>query len=142
MANSFVLLIEDNPADAELATNALRSLGIPLDIEHRASGEDGLRLLAEVLKRPAPPPSTLIVLDLALPGIDGLDVLRQFKQFPSTQHIPVVVCSASDNPDRIELALTRHANALIRKSDDLDRFLAALSHVAESFLVHSLTPKR
>lgn len=82
---STVLLIEDNPASARLATLLLKHAGH--DTLHAASGEAGLA--AARAHRPA-----LVLMDLELPGISGLEALRQLKADPATAAIPVVAVSA------------------------------------------------
>jgi CheY-like chemotaxis protein len=106
-----ILLIEDNPDDAELTIYALRNSGIANNISHIADGQLALeRLLDDTLLVP-----TLVLLDLKLPGPDGLEVLRRIRAADRTALVPVVILTSSDEPADILSAYSNHANAYVRK---------------------------
>lgn len=140
MLRPFVLLIEDNLADAELSRAALSRLDFELELAHVRDGKEGPTRLLSALRRDAPPPAALVLLDLNLPGADGLELLQRLKQDPSTRSVPVVVFSGSRDPAMLRASLAQHANAFVRKADDLDRFVDSLRAVAEAFLVHAASP--
>lgn len=140
MARPYVLMVEDNAADAHVVQAALEDAGIDVEFEHVLDGETGLVALAGALRREQRPASALVLLDLGLPGMDGIEVLRRFKQFPATKCIPVIVLSGSQNPKAVKHALERHANAYLRKQADLDAFAAAICSLATAFLRDAATP--
>ena len=72
------------------------------------------------------PPPDVIFLDLFLPKVDGLTVLKEIKSTPSVKHIPVVVASASDNPADIRTVYDLNGNCYIRKPDELYQFLEVI----------------
>jgi CheY-like chemotaxis protein len=83
-----ILLIEDHPEMRQLIANSLRRLGY--EVLEAADGQQGLRLALG--ENP-----DLVLLDLSLPGINGLEVARKIKEDPRTSHIPIVACSGWEN---------------------------------------------
>src|SRR4051794_35707101 len=83
-----ILLIEDHPEMRQLIANSLRRLGY--EVLEAADGQQGLRLALG--ENP-----DLVLLDLSLPGINGLEVVRKIKEDPRTSHIPIVACSGWEN---------------------------------------------
>ena len=137
MPEPYLLLVEDNLADAVLVRQAIQTLGWEVEFEHVMTGDEGIKQLVSAVVRDTPPERILVLLDINLPGIGGLDVLRQFKQHPTTRRIPVVVYTSSDDPGLVGEALDRHANLVLRKLLDLDQHLDQLAQVAVAFLGHS-----
>src|SRR5260370_41363770 len=93
-----ILLVEDNPKDLKLAMHALSSRKLANQIEVARDGEEALDYLfcrGRFVGRSFEHPPRLVLLDLKLPKIDGLDVLRAVKNDPRTQSIPVVILTAS-----------------------------------------------
>lgn len=127
-----ILLVEDNPFDAELTIRALKSRNLANRLIHVSDGQAALDYLFgagtdtgstscshEALK--------VVLLDLKLPKVDGLDVLRQIRANPHTRMLPVVVLTSSrEERDIIE---TYHlgANSYIVKPVDFDKFSEAVS---------------
>lgn len=109
-----VLLVDDSPDDAELLRIAAREAGIANPIRTTESGEEALELLLEKGLTPA-----LIVLDIKMPGIDGLEVLRRLRAAPSLRAALVIVLTGSDlDGDRLE-ALSLGCSAFITKPKSL-----------------------
>ncbi|MGV1037760.1 MAG: response regulator [Candidatus Nanopelagicales bacterium] len=110
-----ILLVEDNAADARKLERTLYAL---VEHVHVAQVRTGMEALAYVQHRQhyesAPTPE-LVILDLHLPGIGGLDVLAQLKSDEATRRIPVLVLSATYDPHDIDRAYDAHANAFIPK---------------------------
>ncbi len=117
LCESPVLIIDDDPGAAELIANPLRAAGLPVAIAHDASS--GL----ELAERLAP---VAITLDLRMPGVDGLALLRQLKRAQATARIPVIVCSTIDDPRR---ALVLGATDYLVKPIDGDELLRSLEAV-------------
>ncbi len=112
-----VMLVEDDPAHALVLRRAFDALEVPVQLDHAEDGEEALERLAE-----APAPPDLVLLDLKLTGLQGLDVLSRIKSTPSLITVPVVVLTTSSSThDRAE-ACRRHANAYVQKPQRLEDF--------------------
>jgi two-component system response regulator len=120
-----VLLIEDNPADAELTMHALRKESVANRIVHLADGEQALDFLfcrgAYAYRSFADPPR-VVLLDIKMPRVDGLDVLRAIKADARTRSIPVVVMTASREEQDLVQSYQLGVNSYIQKPVDFDRF--------------------
>ena len=121
--SSLVLLVEDNPADAELATEGLREAEIDAALVVVDNGTDALRFLRRQGRYRDAPRPTLVLLDLNMPGIDGRQVLSAIKQDPDLNSIPIVVLSSSRDEADIERSYRLGANAYVRKSVGFDEFV-------------------
>ncbi|MCH7740427.1 MAG: response regulator [Chloroflexi bacterium] len=119
-----ILLVEDNPNDVELTLHALRSNNIANEVHVARDGEEALEMIfgsgrwADHPERPA-----IVLLDLKLPKVDGLEVLRKLKTDPRTQAMPVVVLTSSREEPDIAAAYQLGANSYIVKPVDFDQFL-------------------
>ncbi len=97
-------------------------------------GQQALRFLRQAGEHAAAPRPGLILLDLNLPGMHGLDVLAQIKADPELMIIPVVVLSSSRHPDDIRRSYEMHANAYIVKPADFDGFDDMIKRIDACFL--------
>jgi len=109
-----ILLIEDNPDDVLMIRETLASNGWASDLRVASSGEEGL----EQLRADADPASCLVLLDLALPGIDGADVLREIRRDRYLDRAIVLVLTASDSLADLELAGRLRADNYLTKPLD------------------------
>jgi CheY-like chemotaxis protein len=109
-----ILVIDDNPDAVGLLERYLT--GMPYEIISALDADEGFRLSQEL-------EPSWIVLDILLPHTDGWKMLQNLKSHPRTRHIPVLVCSALDNPD---LALSLGADSYLQKPPDRISFLEAL----------------
>jgi two-component system, response regulator len=115
-----ILLVEDNPADVELALHALRHQKIANRIEVARDGEEALTFL---FNGGAPHAALrLVLLDLKLPKVDGLQVLRAMKGDPRTRHIPVVILTSSRQEQDLVRSYELGVNSYIQKPVDFDQF--------------------
>lgn len=130
-----ILLVEDDPADAELALRALARSGMSPSVEHAADGEAALSALTERGLRPR-----LILLDLKLPGMTGLDLLQALRTDSATQHLPVVVFTSSAEPRDLSGSYGSGANAYAQKPVNFDDFGETLRRVCEFWLGVNRTP--
>jgi CheY-like chemotaxis protein len=131
-----LLLIEDNPTDAELAIRALRKKHPNLPIIHAPDGQEALDL---VLGQAATPKKTrkqpgLILLDLKLPKINGLQVLEKLKQNEQTRSIPVIVLSSSNEISDIENSYRLGANSFITKPVNFEAYEQVITTLANYWL--------
>ena len=117
-----ILLIEDNPGDARLLSEALSECGLTCRLEVVADGVEAIRYLRQQAPHRNGFRPDLILLDLNLPKMDGRDVLMEIKTDADLHQIPVVVLSSSEAEADIATAYDRHANCYIRKPLDLDTY--------------------
>ena len=120
-----ILLVEDNEAHAELVIRSMRDQQVANRIHHVPDGEQALDYLfmrgaySDTKKSPRP---NLILLDLRLPRIDGLEVLKTIKTTPSLLRIPVVILTSSDAESDIARSYDYHANSYVVKPLDFKTF--------------------
>jgi two-component system response regulator len=138
-----VLLVEDNPDDAEFTLRALRKANVALGI---ALVEDGVSALEFVFRTGAyadRTPATLprvVLLDLKLPKVDGLEVLRRIKSDPRTRALPIVVLTSSREQRDIHEAYVRGANSYIVKPIEYAELIAKLGDLVRYWLQLNETP--
>jgi CheY-like chemotaxis protein len=133
MANErTILLVEDDADDVELTRRALQDSIFANRIVVAPDGRQALDYLfaegAHAGRDPADQPH-LILLDLSLPVIDGLDVLGHIRADPRTNHIPVVILTASSADDDMIRSYNLGANSFVRKSHHFQQFIAAIRQV-------------
>ena len=126
-----VLLVEDNPNDAELTLRALRE-AVPRDrVRHVDDGVKALEALfgPQGMAEGKAKPPRVILLDLKLPRMDGLEVLRRVKADERTRGIPVVVLTSSKEERDINESYRLGANSYLVKPVGFDEYLAAVSWI-------------
>lgn len=142
-ARHCVLLIEDNPDDARLAITALRTNRVINEVVVARDGEEARDYLfgqgRHAGRDPAQCPE-LVLLDLKLPKIDGLDVLRRIRADDRTRFVPVVVLTSSDEEEDVIRGYRLGANSFIRKPIDFERFLDAVRQAATYWLLVNVRP--
>jgi two-component system response regulator len=116
-----ILLVEDNPDHEALAMRALRK-HIPANILVARDGEEALHVL---LDSPTGAVPDLVLLDLQLPKIDGLEVLKRIRADARVRFVPVVVLTSSDEEQDIVSSYSLGANSYIRKPVDFQTFTDA-----------------
>lgn len=123
-----VLLVEDNPGDAELTLMALSRHGLGKRVVHARDGVDALDYLhrrGDHAESTDPVPA-LVLLDLKMPMLDGFAVIRDMRKTPTLAHVPVVVLTSSNEPtDRLR-AYESGANAYMCKPVDFVEFMEAM----------------
>ena len=120
-----ILHVEDNEAHAELVRRGFEDHRISNEIEHVMTGEEALRRLEECLETEGGLPD-VVLLDLRLPGIDGLEVLTEIRDTKGLESLPVVILTTSEAEwDRLK-AYERHMNGYIVKPFDFDSFAVLL----------------
>jgi two-component system response regulator len=132
-----ILLVQDNPLEVELTVRPLRELDRERGIAVVRDGEEALDFLfgrgAHRGRSGAPPPR-LILLDLRLPKVDGLEVLRAVRTNSRTSMVPVVVLTSSDDPRELAQCYQLGANSCVQKPVHYDRLRSALQEVARYWL--------
>ncbi|BBN93781.1 response regulator receiver protein [Deinococcus grandis] len=120
-----VLLVEDELADAELFQDLLSEVAADIHVEHVENGQAAL----ELLQRPGAQRPDLIVLDLNMPVMNGLDFLSQAKAVADLRAIPVMVLSTSDHPDDIHRAYDGYASGYVVKPGSYQEYTQVLDTV-------------
>lgn len=137
-----ILLVEDNPGDAELTREALSDAKISNTLSIVTDGEqaiDFLRNRGEFIDVDSP---DVVLLDLNLPKMDGREVLAEVKSDPELRMIPVIVMTTSAADDDIARAYNDHANAYIQKPIDFDEFIRTVRGVENFWLSIVKLPTR
>jgi two-component system response regulator len=138
-----ILLVEDNPDDAALAMRALRSNRIANAVVHADDGEaarDYLFGLADHAGRDVCDVPQLILLDLKLPKLDGMEVLRRVRADDRTRFVPVVVLTSSDEEEDMVRSYGLGANSFIRKPVDFDEFMDVIRQTSVYWLIVNEAP--
>lgn len=127
---SDILLVEDNPNDAELITRALKRINLSKNLTWLKDGEEALCFLfpesSSAGNNPAP---KLILLDLKLPKVDGYEVLEKIKAEESMKNIPVVIFSSSREDSDLAECYRKGANSYIVKPVDFAKFIGAVEEI-------------
>ena len=123
-----ILLIEDNPGDVLLIKEALQEIGSSVSLQSVRDGEAALAFLQCDEPHGDVPSPTLVLLDLNLPRMNGLEVLRRIRDDKRLHALPVIILTTSEAPEDVERAYALQANAYITKPANLD----ALFHMVET----------
>ena len=137
-----ILLVEDSDTDLELALRALTKAKVANRIEVARDGAEALDFLfsqGAFAQRAADNPR-LVMLDLKLPKVDGLDVLRAIKENPTTRAIPVVVLTSSQEQRDIVESYNLGVNSYIVKPVDFDGFMAAVAELGMYWMLLNRVP--
>jgi len=118
-----ILVVESSPADTRLTEEAFKAAGMTSGFRSVSDGEDALAYVHKTGKYIGVTTPDLIFLDLSLPKVSGLDVLRAIKSTPHLMHIPIVVASGSEDPEHVRAVYALNGNCFIRKPQDLTQFL-------------------
>jgi two-component system response regulator len=129
----YILLADDNPTDAELTIRALEIGGVSQQVVWVQDGEAALHYVFRqgVYANRASGNPKLMLLDLHMPKIDGLDVLAQIKADPKTRSTPVVIMSSSDQESDMMRSYEAHANSYIVKPVDFKEFTDQVSQLGQ-----------
>jgi two-component system response regulator len=133
-----VLLVEDNPQDAELTTRALKKHHLANQLFHVEDGAEALDFLLARGKyegRETDHPPKVVLLDLKLPKMNGLEVLRIMKTSERTRSIPVVVVTSSAEDPDMRTAYELGANSYVVKPVQFEAFMEAMSKVGIYWLM-------
>jgi CheY-like chemotaxis protein len=126
----WILLVEDNPHDAELIKRALSSQLTDCDIIHAKDGVEAV----EILKEADGNPPKIVLLDCKLPRVSGIEVLKSIKSDESSKMLPVVIFSSSDMRSDIEAAYQHGVNSYLVKPINFEELETMLRAAAEYWL--------
>jgi CheY-like chemotaxis protein len=134
-----VLLIDDNRGDAILASHAFKAASVATNLTVAQTGEAALDLL-EKLEQARDRLPDIILLDLSLPRMNGMDVLRTLKDDPRFKHIPVIIMSNSGAGPNVLRCYRGHAAAYLIKPSDISNYREAISLIERFFFILAVLP--
>jgi two-component system, response regulator len=133
-----VLLIEDNPEDAELTIRVLKKHNLANNLVHLQDGEAALDFLFAEGNNTTP---RLILLDLKMPKVDGIEVLRKIKNDEQKRVIPVVVLTSSKEERDIVESYKLGVNAYVVKPVEFEKFVEAVAKLGLFWLLLNQPPR-
>ena len=139
-----ILLVEDNPQDAELTTRALKKHNLAnrlITVEDGAEALDFIFCRGKYATRNNGQSPKVVLLDLKLPKVSGLEVLRALKQDEKTRSIPVVIVTSSREDPDIKTAYALGANSYVVKPVEFDAFAESVSSLGLYWLLVNQPPK-
>ena len=139
-----ILLVEDNPNDEMLTIRAFKKNNIFNIIDVVRDGQEALDYLfceGEYSSRDKTSNPQVILLDINLPKIDGLEVLRQLRANAQTEIIPVIIMTTSDEQNDLITSYKLGANSYIRKPVEFENFMSAIKTLGMYWLVLNLQPE-
>jgi two-component system response regulator len=138
-----ILLVEDNPDDAELTLRAFAKNKIANEVVHVVDGEEALDYLFATGSHAGRDPGampTVVLLDLKLPKVSGLDVLKRMRADARTRRMPVVVLTSSNEERDLIASYDLGANSFVRKPVDFAQFVEAAQQLGLYWLVRNEPP--
>ena len=142
--DKYILLIEDNPDDTELALRAFKRAHIRNKIVCVDDGVEAVDFLfaqGAYADRDREQLPQLILLDLNMPRMNGLEVLQKIRSTPHTRHLPVVILTTSNEERDLIQSYDLGANSYVRKPVDYDQFVSAVSQLGLYWLVLNELPQ-
>ncbi len=118
-----ILVVESNPAHVHLTEMAFKKAGLTSGFRSVSDGEDAIAYVHKEGKYANVATPDLIFLDLSLPKVSGLEVLKAIKSTPHLMHIPIVVASGTEDPEHVRAVYKLNGNCFMRKPSDLTQFL-------------------
>lgn len=145
MADKMILLVEDNPDDEELTLRALRKSKLTNDIAVTRDGTEALEFLfceGQYADRDSSHMPAVVLLDLKLPKLNGLDVLQRIRADERTKLIPVVILTSSSEDEDMINSYTSGANSYVRKPVAFSQFADAVSELGLYWMLLNEGPPR
>lgn len=134
-----ILLVEDNPMDVDLTLRAFAHRKLANPVEVARDGEEALAWIPRWEAGERPP--VVILLDLKLPRVDGLEVLRQLKAHPIYCTLPIVVLTTSSEDHDVQTAYQLGTNSYIAKPVDFSRFMEVVTQIELYWCVTNEPPR-
>lgn len=133
-----ILLVEDNANDAELTIRALKKNNLANNLFHVKDGAEALDFIyckGEYNNRSDRTKPKLILLDLKMPKIDGMEVLKVLKTDPDTKHIPIVILTSSKEEKDLIVSYELGANSFIQKPVEFDKFVSSIVEIGMYWVI-------
>ena len=141
--NKLVLLIEDNTDDERLTLRALRKNNVMNEVVVACDGQEAVDFISGSGKFAGRDTSLLpsiVILDLRIPKLDGLSVLREIRENPKTRHVPVIALTASEDEEKIRAAYAAGVNSFVKKPTDPDQYGDTILNTVMYWLLLNRTP--
>jgi two-component system response regulator len=135
-----ILLVEDNPDHVELILKALRNNNILNEVHVASNGEEALDFLYQRGNYADAPRPGLILLDIKLPGVDGIEVLRLIKADVKLRQIPVVMLTTTSDDKEVIKSYSLGANSYIVKPVDFEHFIKVIKDLKLYWLIINSLP--
>jgi two-component system, response regulator len=138
-----ILLVEDNINDAELAIRQLKKHNMTNNLVHVTDGEEALEFIFGTGKyagRPIDKPPKLVLLDIQMPKVNGMEVLEKIKSDPRTKMIPVVMLTSSKEDPDVKKCYALGANSYIVKPVNFEGFAEAIKNLGFYWLLLNQPP--
>jgi two-component system response regulator len=142
MKNKVILLVEDNPEDVKLTRRAFQKSNVANELVVVNDGVEALRYLRNASATQEKNLPAMTLLDLKLPKLDGLEVLREIRADERLRLLPVVILTSSKEEQDIVHSYGLGANSYIRKPVDFDQFVEAVQQLGLYWLVLNESPPR
>ncbi len=144
MKEKMILLVEDNPDDEELTLRALRKSNIANDVFVARDGSDALDFLFCTGKHAGRDPLAMpavVLLDLKLPKLNGIDVLNRMRADPRTTLLPVVILTSSSEDEDVLRSYQSGANSYVRKPVEFSAFAGAVTQLGVYWMLLNEIPR-
>lgn len=141
MSRVEIILIEDNPNDAELTIRALKKNKLSNNIVHLKDGEEAITYFFERKDWSSNGIPKVILLDLKLPKVNGIEILKRLKSEAHTKLIPVVVLTSSQEDRDVVNSYQLGVNSYVTKPVDFEQFIHAVSNLGLYWLLLNQSPK-
>ena len=144
MGSSDILVVEDNPDDLELTLRVLKKAQISGRIDVARDGAEALDLLFGTGPHEGRGVAhyAVVLMDINMPRVDGLEVLRRVREDERTRHQPVVILTSSDEQEDIVRSYNLSVNSYMRKPVEFSQFSEAVSRVGSYSLIMNMAPDR
>jgi chemotaxis family two-component system response regulator Rcp1 len=126
-----ILLVEDNPGDVRLTREALKDAKVLTSLAVASDGVEALAILRKQGKYSNASTPDIILLDLNLPKMNGIEVLAQIKEDDALKQIPVVIVTSSKAEEDVAKSYNLHANCFITKPIDFDQFIKMVRSIED-----------
>ncbi len=136
-----ILLVEDNEGDIVLTTQALKKANVTNGINVVKDGDEAMKFLRKEGKYEGAETPDLILLDINLPKMDGMEVLTEIKNDEALKSIPVVILTTSDSENDIIKSYNNHANCYITKPVDFRKFMEVVQMIKDFWISIVKLPK-
>lgn len=142
MHSKVILLVEDNPDDIRLTRRAFKVNNISNEMVVVNDGDAALKYLNETCAAPNGVLPTVTLLDINLPKIDGLEVLKRIRAHPQLKRLPIVILTSSKEEQDVIKSYDLGANSYIQKPVDFEQFTAAVRQLGLYWLLLNEPPPR
>jgi CheY-like chemotaxis protein len=135
-----ILLVEDNPGDVRLTQEAFTELRVTNELHVVTNGAEALEFVRREGEYASAPPVDIVLLDLNLPKVDGIEVLKEIKSDPELKRLPVIVLTSSAAEEDVIRSYENYTNAYITKPVDPDEFVTVMRSLEEFWFTIVRTP--